>query len=347
VNRPQKIALLPTLVATFACSSVEPTTYQVTKSVGYEQIIALGTIVANKHTELSAQVPGMISHMTVKLGDRVSAQQVLLQIDSPNARAAGQSEIAQSNAAKAQIKSAEAALVRSQSLHDAGYLSDAGWERATAQSLTLKAQAESILAQAQAAHEISRWQYIKAPFSGEVTAVHVSEGDWVNVGQIVLSMYSPNQMHIEAILPSSQYSTIDTKSPIKIIKINDGCKMDSSITNWSISKAIDGKSRSIEVRADLPKSTTCLPGSTVSLGIPTSNLSQEIWVPSSAIVLFNELTAVYVINNDQKPSLRQVRLGNKLGDQTSITAGLEVNEKIVLNVKNFEFSKNFKNMAQH
>jgi hypothetical protein len=59
-------------------------------------------------------------------------------------------------------------------------------------------------------------------------------------------------------------------------------------------------------------------------------------VPESAVLRRGELTAVYVIDAQGKPQLRQIRLGEPLGDAESgamreVLSGLSGGERIALN----------------
>jgi len=53
-------------------------------------------------------------------------------------------------------------------------------------------------------------------------------------------------------------------------------------------------------------------------------------VPLSAVVRRAELTAVYVLGSDGRPSLRQVRLGEAEGDQVRVLAGLREGDRVLL-----------------
>jgi multidrug efflux pump subunit AcrA (membrane-fusion protein) len=59
--------------------------------------------------------------------------------------------------------------------------------------------------------------------------------------------------------------------------------------------------------------------------------TQKLTVPESAVLRRNELTAVYVIADDGRPRLRQVRIGEPAGEPgVEVLAGLAAGERVAL-----------------
>jgi multidrug efflux pump subunit AcrA (membrane-fusion protein) len=55
---------------------------------------------------------------------------------------------------------------------------------------------------------------------------------------------------------------------------------------------------------------------------------QRLYVPSQVVVRRAELIAVYVVDDKGKVYLRQVRLGNTVGEQVEVLSGLRAGEKV-------------------
>jgi hypothetical protein len=59
--------------------------------------------------------------------------------------------------------------------------------------------------------------------------------------------------------------------------------------------------------------------------------ARKLTVPAAAVIRRNELTAVYVVADDGRPRLRQVRLGEPAGEAgVEILAGLAAGERVAL-----------------
>ena len=91
----------------------------------------------------------------------------------------------------------------------------------------------------------------------------------------------------------------------------------------------DPATSTVRVRLELPRQGLGLyPGQFVKTAFTTGN-TEHLLVPADAIVYRSEVTGVYVMQKDL-PQLRQVRIGNRFGDQIEILAGLDSGERIAL-----------------
>jgi hypothetical protein len=66
------------------------------------------------------------------------------------------------------------------------------------------------------------------------------------------------------------------------------------------------------------------------LPISGSKGKSQIFVPTKSVIKRSELVAVYVVDKQGNPQLRQVRLGRKQGENVEIFAGLRVGELVAL-----------------
>jgi hypothetical protein len=99
----------------------------------------------------------------------------------------------------------------------------------------------------------------------------------------------------------------------------------SSITLYP---AAEPQSGTFRARVELPATATRLaPGTFVKVGIVTGEASR-LQVPRAAVVERSEMRAVYVVTQDGRVALRQVRLGRIAGDQVEVIAGLASGDKV-------------------
>ena len=177
----------------------KPHEVQVAK-VGREDLQAKvtsnGKVQAQKKVDISATIPGQVTHLAVKEGDAVKKGQFLLQIDSANPRAAARGNAASLQALQREVESSRASVIqaradfeRARKNHEALIIPEVDLERArTAQATSeaaLKA-AERRVEQARAALEGSQDQLskttVRSPMDGIVTAKRVEEGEVAVVG---------------------------------------------------------------------------------------------------------------------------------------------------------------------
>jgi HlyD family secretion protein len=160
------------------------------------KVTANGKVQAQKKVDISATIPGQITHLAVKEGDVVKRGQFLLQIDPVNSRSVVRSTESSMQALRQDLETARSNLAqaradyqRAKGNHDAKIISDADFQRATTLFATAQAAvsgAEQRVAQAGATLEGVRDALSKttihSPIDGVVTAKRVEEGEVAVIG---------------------------------------------------------------------------------------------------------------------------------------------------------------------
>ena len=110
------------------------------------KVTANGKVQAQKKVDISATIPGQITHLAVEEGDRVSKGQFLLQIDAVNPRAAARSTefsmqalLQELESARANLEQARADLRRAEENFAAGIIPEAELQRARTAVATAEA----------------------------------------------------------------------------------------------------------------------------------------------------------------------------------------------------------------
>ncbi|HEX7688449.1 MAG TPA: efflux RND transporter periplasmic adaptor subunit, partial [Burkholderiaceae bacterium] len=96
---------------------------------------------------------------------------------------------------------------------------------------------------------------------------------------------------------------------------------------------VDPATHTQEVRLDLPTGLQGVrPGAFARVWIAAEASSERtsLLVPARAVVRRAELAAVYVVNGQGVPVLRQVRLGPARGDRVEVLSGVSAGESIAL-----------------
>lgn len=293
---------------------------------------AEAVVEAVRQTELAAQVPGRITDLRVKAGDRVAAGQVLARVDARAAAEQAAASQAQVVAAQAQLAAAKKDFERSKQLFDKRYISQAAFDRAQAQYLAAEAQARALAAQASAAQVGTTFHTLKAPYPGVVANVDVSLGDMALPGRPLITIYDPRALRVAADVPQSYVSRLAASSPVHIelpALEGAGRVQAKSITVLPIADTV---SHTVRVRIDLPQAGAgVVPGMFARVSLPLTGAgAARLSVPASAVVRRTELIAVYVVDAKGVPQLRQVRLGETVGGRVQILSGLREGERVAL-----------------
>jgi RND family efflux transporter MFP subunit len=294
-------------------------------SMSYE-----GVVEAVRQTIVAAQVPGAVVALPVRVGDRVRAGQVLMRIDARAAEQTAAAGAAQVRAARAAMEVATRELERQQQLFAQGYISQAAFDRAQAQFKTAQAEASAQFANAQAARTQSDLYVVKAPYAGVVANVAVVLGDMAMPGRPLLTLYDPTALRVTSAIP--QTAVARSGGPLAAqVEIPGAAAGLLKPAHAQLLPTVDVASHTLELRLDLPADTRATPGMFARAWLPGVGTGElRLFVPSQALVRRSELSAVYVIGEDGKPMLRQVRPGRNLGSQVEILSGVAAGERIAL-----------------
>jgi RND family efflux transporter MFP subunit len=293
-----------------------------------------GVVEAVRQTVVSAQVPGAVVALPVRAGDTVQAGQVLVRIDARAADQVVAAGDAQARAARAAMDIATRELERQRQLLAQGFISQAALDRAEAQSRTAQAEASAQLATAEAARTQSTFHVVKAPYAGVVASVSVVLGEMALPGRPLLTLYDPGRLRVSAAVP--QTAVAGRAAPTGTRAEIPGVMPDLlEPVEAQVLPTVDPASRTLELRLELPPGTKAVPGMFARAWLPSSatilgtNLAR-LFVPAQALVHRSELTAVYVVDRDGKPLLRQVRPGRSEGTEVEILSGVATGERVAL-----------------
>jgi RND family efflux transporter MFP subunit len=296
-----------------------------------------GRVEAVRQAQLAAQVSGAVVELTVQAGDRVRAGQVLLRIDARAAEQDSAARSAQVAAARAQRDVAGKELARQQQLYAQHYVSQAALDQAQAAWRAAQAQADALAAQAQAAQTQSGWRVVQAPFDGVVAQLAVQCGDMAMPGQPLLTVYDPARLRVSAAVPVSALAGLASGLPgarVLLAAQPDGQPI--TPVRVQVLPTVDPATHTQEVRAELPPGARAAPGLLARLLLPAPAGATQgahgggphLFVPRTAIVQRAELTGLYVLDATGAPQLRQVRLGQTVGEQVEILSGLDAGERV-------------------
>jgi RND family efflux transporter MFP subunit len=290
-----------------------------------------GVVEPIRQATLAAQVSGSIVRIGVKVGDRVRAGQELLRIDAHAAALVVQSSAAQVDAARANLAVAAKEFERQQQLLQKQYISQAALERSQAQFQSAQAQVQSLQAQTNVVQTQQGFYVISAPFSGIVSELPVTLGDMAMPGRPLVTLYDPSQLRVTAAVPHSAMPASLEGTQFELPTSTDSKGL-TQARGLTVLPQVDAATHSAQIRFLLPATTGAMPGSFVRVWLPAARTAAasvgHMFVPASAVLRRAELTAVYLVDAQGHPTLRQVRLGRSQGELVEVLSGLRAGERV-------------------
>jgi multidrug efflux system membrane fusion protein len=303
---------------------------------------AVGTVRARTSAVVSARIPGTVSMLKVREGDRVRKGQILLQLDAQEnaanaAAAASGSDEAQRGLEEAQSRKrlADTTLERYQKLF--------AEQAVTRQELDVKqterdlasqgvARADARLRQSQggarAAAVISGYTQVVAPISGIITSKQADLGATVFPAQPLMTIEDEGSYQLELSVPESAASGIKPGSTVQVML--DALNATFSARVAEIVPAADPASRTFIAKIPLGQKglkSGMFGRGTMALGTSV----QGLLVPRKALVERGALTSIWVVDKDSIARLRLVKTGRTVGDRVEILAGLSAGERVAVN----------------
>jgi RND family efflux transporter MFP subunit len=224
---------------------------------------------------------------------------------------------------------------RQKQLFAKAYISAAQLERAESQFKSATAQANAQIAQAGAVQTQSGFYVLNAPYAGVVADRPVTLGDMAMPGRALMTVYDPASLRVTATVPQDRVAGMVAGQNVKI-EFPGLPELQRWITanKFTILPVADAATHTVQIRLDLPAATKGLtPGmfARVNFAINGSNAEgARLYVPTKAVFRRAELMAVYVLNAQGKPLLRQVKAGAINGIEQEILSGVSVGEQVAL-----------------
>ncbi|MCP9200596.1 efflux RND transporter periplasmic adaptor subunit [Gramella sp. GC03-9] len=176
---------------------------------------------------------------------------------------------------------------------------------------------------------------VYATVSGTVSEVMAREGDYVKQGQPILKVSDLNSIWAEFDAYENQISNLKVGQKIKVVT-NAYANKEFDATVSFIDPILNNATRTVTVRATLKNTDNLFkPGMFVTgkLKGEMKMNNQVIIVPASAVMWTGERSLVYMKTNPNEPvfEMREVTIGNRNGENYTITEGLQNGDEIVTN----------------
>ena len=306
-----------------------------------ETLEVVGTVRARTSAVLSSRIPGTISLLKVREGDRVKKGQLLAQIDSTESLAgSAQAQAAVDEArqgldeARTRKKLADVTFERYRKLYNEQALTRQEFDiKQTERYLAAQgvARAESRLKQLQessrSAAAVADYTKIVATISGIITAKSTDLGATVFPGQPLMTIEDEGSYQLDLAIPESLGTKVKPGTPLQVTLDSTGSSFAAKIAE--VVPTSDQASRTFTAKVNLTgaglKSGAF--GRAI-IGIGTG--ATGILAPKQAIFERGTLTAVWAVDAGKISRMRLVKPGRSLGDKVEILSGLTPGEKVVV-----------------
>ena len=285
-----------------------------------------GELRPHKSTTLYSKVGGYLSQITVEVGDRVRAGQLIAEVQTPELDSELKSKVSE-------LENRERLAQRTRELAEKGFFSQQALDNAETEVRTARGRVETLRSQL-------AYRRLYAPFAGVVTGRHVDPGALItnaannqSSAQPVVTVADPSvlrvsvyveQVDAHAIRPGVEAEIIDTANPALRIKTKVS----------RVAGELDPRTRTLLAEVDFDnRAGVFIPGSfvNVSLMVPQTSF---IEVPASALVVRERKNLIAVLGSDNHVKLTPIEIAGTDGASVRIASGLGEGERVVLSLAN-------------
>lgn len=287
-----------------------------------------GRIQAVIDAQIHSKVMARATKVLVKTGDKVEAGQLLIEFDNRSALANVAAIQAELSALDARKKWVDLEYARTAKLFAKQSVAAAMMDKISSEKNTLAANIRMAKAKLRAAKTMLDDYQIRAPFAAVVGSKNISAGSTANIGQNLLWLYQDDALRVEVALSAASLSMLDLQKDM--LGSDEHGRFSIAASGIQILPSIDPTSGQILIRAALPKIAHVPLRSVgkivdIKLALASNNAASPIFIKTCNIIKRNEISAVYLQNNQQK-TLRLVRVGKVLDGFSEILAGLDHSE---------------------
>ena len=337
-------------------------------------IESVGSLFAYEEVTVSSEVEGRVERVLVDVGDRVTAGQPIvkvapaeLELSLAQQRAAlrqararlginGDNDDLQDVRAAAEVKRAAADLAdaeqkyrRAKTLYEQGLLPRQNFDEAESrynvaraaydlamQSVeNMRGQLAGSRASTQLAQKKLNDSTIRAPFAGQIKERSVTQGQYLKVQTPVMVIVNIDPLRVRLKVPEKLAAWVHNGQEVTVaVEAYADRTFKGKVTR--INPSVDQQTRSFEVEALIENhDNTLKPGFFVKATIPSSSVANALFVPQEALLYVYGVYKVFVIEGSMLKE-KEVKLGERAGDEVEITDGLREGERIALPTKGQE-----------
>ena len=299
------------------------------------------TIRGRQDIDIYPQVSGTIERLCVSEGEKVRKGQLLFIIDQVPYKAALTTALANVEAAKAGLATAELAYTSTKELYVQKVVSQYNLKTAENNYLTAKAQLSQAEAQEISARNNLSYTEVKSPSDGVVGALPYRAGALVSpsLPQPLTTVSDNSDMYVyfsmtenQLLALTRQYGSMDEalkNMPAAELRLNDNSVYDKKGTIESISGVIDRQTGTVVARVVFPNESRLLHSGASGTVVVPATYKNCIVIPQEATVQLQDKTLVYKVVDGKAVSALITVAGINDGREYVVLDGLKVGDEIV------------------
>jgi RND family efflux transporter MFP subunit len=307
------------------------------RSAPAQEIVLPASVQAFLDAPIYARTNGYLKKWYVDIGGHVKAGQLLAEIDTPEVTQQLRQALADLATAQANLNLSKITADRFSGLLKTDSVSKQESDNAAGDFEAKQANLQSAQANVKRLQELQAFQKIFAPFAGVITARNTDVGALIDSGSSggvrteLFHVVQPDKLRVYVSVPQvySQAAKPGLTADLTLSEF-PGRPFQGKLVRTA--NAIDPTSRTllVEIAVDNPTGQL-FTGSYAEVHLKLPTAASAFILPVNTLLFRSEGLRVAAVGDNQKVELKQITLGHDFGSEVEVIAGLNGNEKIIVN----------------
>jgi membrane fusion protein (multidrug efflux system) len=298
----------------------------------------VGTTVGNVDADIRPKVDGYLLTRLYTEGSYVNKGQALFQLDKRQTQAAVEQATGNLERAQAGLAQAQIDVRRYTPLVAQRAVSQAELDKAQSSERAAAAAVDSDKAVLDNAKLNLNWTTVTAPISGIAGVAKVAIGDLMTPNTVMTTISNVNPIYVDVSITEQDYLRFarekESKSPgvqgIQLI-LGDSTVYPSQGRVLFMNREVDSRTGTIQVRGEFPNPKNILrPGLYARIRAVTEVRKGALLIPQAAVSELQGIYQVGVVAQDNKVTVKTVKLGPQYLDAWIVESGLEPGENVIV-----------------
>lgn len=292
-----------------------------------------GQLTAKQTATISTRMMGYIRKIYVKPGDRVKAGQLLISISNEELLAKKAQVKSMMTEAEAAAANASRDYERYKRLREQNSVSDKELENVNLQNTSMQSKLQMARQSLREINAMLSYTDIQAPFAGIVTQKMVDEGSMANPGMPLLVVEQNGGLQVVTSIPENYISYVKVGDAANLMIHSIGETLQGKVSELSPSAYGTGGQYVAKLSIETKGQKDLQSGMFVNIFIPKdTNLktSSKLLLDPSAIIYRDQLTGIYVVDDQNQASLRWIKLGKEIENKVEVLSGLNSEDRVIL-----------------
>ncbi len=294
-----------------------------------------GTLLPIQETPIYARTNGYVRNWHADIGSKVSAGQLLAEIDTPELDRELKQAAAKVQQAQANMRIAKSTADRWQSLLAQGAVSRQAVDEKASVYEAQRADLAAEQANVSRLRELKSFQRVTAPFSGIITSRQIEIGQLIASGSTdadrwLFKLAKTDTLRMYVSVPQNYVRMVQPNVPVAVtLREFQGKTFDAKIMRTA--GALDAQSKTLTTEVHVPNADgALLAGMYAQVKFSLTQTEPSILIPANTLIVRADGPQVAAVADDVV-QMRKVGIGRDLGTQLEVLTGLNENELIVTN----------------